>query len=80
MDSNSNDYCDFLYCIYTGSYYLILKLCKIHHLMLKKKHPTKGITKADLPAQANANLIKEDFTAELPIKNGLEILKFVLRI
>lgn len=60
-----------LYQNYTGSYYIILKLCKIHHLMLKKKHHTNGITKADLAAQASANLIKQDFTAELPNQKWL---------
>jgi len=37
-----------LYQGYTGSYYLILNLCKKHHLMLKKKYHAKGLTKADL--------------------------------
>ena len=60
-----------LYKNYTGSYYLILKLCKIHHLMLRKKRHTKGITKADLAAQASANLIKQDFTAESPNQKWL---------
>lgn len=60
-----------LYHGYTGSYYLILKLCKIHHLMLKKKHHSKGITKADLAAQASANLIKQDFTAASPNQKWL---------
>jgi putative transposase len=48
---------------YEGSYYLILKLCKTHHLMLKKKRHAQGITKADPAAQASENLIKQDFTA-----------------
>jgi putative transposase len=56
---------------YTGSYYLILKLCKKHHLMLKKKHHTKGITKADPAAQASENLIKQDFSASLPNQKWL---------
>ena len=29
---------------YTGTYYVILKLCKIYQLMLKKKYHAKGIT------------------------------------
>jgi len=56
---------------YTGSYYLILRLCRIHHLMLKKKHRCKGITKADPAAQASANLIKQDFTASSPNEKWL---------
>lgn len=60
-----------LYEGYTGSYYVILKLCKINHLMLKKKHHSKGITKADLTAQASENLIKQDFSAELPNQKWL---------
>jgi transposase InsO family protein len=60
-----------LYECYTGSYYIILKLCKLNHLMLKKKHYSKGITKADLTAQANENLIKQDFFAELPNQKWL---------
>ena len=43
---------------YTGSYYLILRLCRIYHLMLKKKHCCKGITKADPAAQASAKPLK----------------------
>ena len=56
---------------YTGSYYLILKLCKIHHLMLKKKYHAKGITKADLKAQASENLIQQDFSASSPNQKWL---------
>jgi len=39
--------------------------------MLKKKQYSKGITKADLSAQANENLIKQDFSAELPNRKWL---------
>lgn len=39
--------------------------------MLKKKYHAKGITKADRAAQASANLIKQDFTAELPNQKWL---------
>lgn len=60
-----------LYEGYTGSYYVILKLCKLHHLLLKKKQYSKGITKADLAAQANENLIKQDFSAESPNQKWL---------
>ncbi|KGP75192.1 transposase [Desulfosporosinus sp. Tol-M] len=60
-----------LYQNYTGSYYLILELCKIHHLMLKKKHHSNGITKVDRVAQASANLIKQDFTASSPNQKWL---------
>lgn len=60
---------------YTGSYYLILKLCKTHQLMLKKKWRPKGITKADPAVQASANLIQQDFSEQHPIKNGWEILR-----
>lgn len=56
---------------YTGSYYVILKLCKTHHLTLKKKHHSRGITKADLAAQASENLIKQDFTASSPNQKWL---------
>lgn len=56
---------------YTGSYYLVLKLCKEHHLMLKKTFHAKGITKADPAAQASENLIKQDFTASSPNKKWL---------
>ena len=48
---------------YTGTYYVILKLCKTHQLMLKKKYHAKGITKADPTAQASENLIQQDFSA-----------------
>lgn len=56
---------------YEGSYYLILKLCKKHHLMLKKKRHAQGITKADPAAQASENLIKQDFTASEPNQKWL---------
>ncbi len=56
---------------YTGSYYLILKLCKQHHLMLKKKHHAKGLTKADLAAQASENLIQQNFNASSPNEKWL---------
>lgn len=56
---------------YTGSYYLILTLCKKHDLMLKKKFHAKGITKADPAAQASENLIKQDFKASSPNKKWL---------
>lgn len=60
-----------LYQGYTGSYYLILKLCKDYHLMLKKKWRPKGITKADPAAQASANLIQQDFSAATPNQKWL---------
>ena len=60
-----------LYQGYTGSYYLILKLCKIHHLMLKKKRHSQGLTKADPAAQASLNLIQQDFTASAPNQKWL---------
>jgi len=60
-----------LYEGYSGSYYLVLKLCKLHNLMLKKKRYSKGITKADLAAQASENLIKQDFSAESPNQKWL---------
>lgn len=56
---------------YTGSYYLILKLCKKHHLMLKKKYHAKGITKADPAAQASENLIQQNFSASSPNQKWL---------
>ncbi|MHB1407187.1 MAG: IS3 family transposase [Desulfitobacteriaceae bacterium] len=56
---------------YTRSYYLILKLCKEHHLMLKKKFHAKGITKADPAAQASENLIRQDFSASSPNQKWL---------
>lgn len=56
---------------YTGSYYLILKLCKQHNLMLKKKHHAKGLTKADPAAQASENLIQQDFSASAPNQKWL---------
>jgi len=56
---------------YAGSYYLILKLCKVHQLMLKKKWHPKGITKADPAAQASANLIQQDFSAAAPNQKWL---------
>lgn len=60
-----------LYHGYAGGYYVIRTLCKRYHLMLKKKYHPKGITKADPTAQASANLIKQDFTAELPNQKWL---------
>lgn len=60
-----------IYHDYKGSYYLILKLCKIHDLMLKKKYRPKGLTKADPAAQASENLIKQDFTASSPNQKWL---------
>ena len=60
-----------LYHGYKGSYYLILKLCRMHHLMLKKKYRTKGITQADPAAQASENLIKQDFSALSPNQKWL---------
>jgi transposase InsO family protein len=56
---------------YTQSYYLILKLCKLHHLMLKKKYHAKGITKADPKAQVSENLIQQDFSASSPNQKWL---------
>lgn len=53
---------------YKGSYYVILTLCKKYHLMLKKKHRPKGLTKANPAAQASENLIQQDFTASSPNK------------
>ncbi len=60
-----------LYGNYTGSYYVILKLYKSYHLMLKKRRHAKGITKADPAAQASENLIRQDFTAESPNQKWL---------
>ena len=60
-----------LYHGYKGSYYLILKLCRTHHLMLKLKYRPKGITKADPAAQASENLIKQDFSASSPNQKWL---------
>lgn len=56
---------------YTGSYYVILKLCKKHRLMLKKRHHAKGLTKADLAAQASENLIQQNFSAPSPNQKWL---------
>ena len=56
---------------YTGTYYVILKLCKIYQLMLKKKYHAKGITKADPAAQASENLIQQDFSAAAPNQKWL---------
>jgi Transposase and inactivated derivatives len=56
---------------YKGSYYLVLKLCKLHHFMLKKKRRPKGLTKADPAAQASENLIQQDFTASSPNQKWL---------
>ncbi|MDD2372365.1 MAG: IS3 family transposase [Syntrophomonadaceae bacterium] len=56
---------------YTGSYYVILKLCKTHKLMLKKTWRPRGITKVDPAAQASANLIQQDFSAEAPNQKWL---------
>ena len=56
---------------YTGTYYVILKLCKTHQLMLKKKYHAKGITKADPTAQASENLIQQDFSAAAPNQKWL---------
>ncbi|MCL5781384.1 MAG: DDE-type integrase/transposase/recombinase [Firmicutes bacterium] len=39
--------------------------------MLKKKHHNRGITKADLAAQASENLIQQDFTASSPNQKWL---------
>ena len=51
---------------YTGTYYVVRRLCNTHHLMLKKKHHAKGLTKADPAAQASENLIQQDFSASAP--------------
>ncbi len=56
---------------YTRSYYLVLKLCKEHHLMFRKKFHAKGITKADPAAQASENLIQQDFSASSPNQKWL---------
>jgi transposase InsO family protein len=56
---------------YAGSYYLILKLCKQHNLMLKKRFHAKGVTKADTAAQASENLIQQDFSASAPNEKWL---------
>lgn len=56
---------------YTGSYYMIKRLCRIHNLMLKKKHRPKGLTKADPASHASENLIKQDFTASSPNQKWL---------
>ena len=56
---------------YTGTYYVVLKLCKLHQLMLKKKYHAKGITKADPTAQASENLIQQYFSAAAPNQKWL---------
>ncbi len=56
---------------YNGTYYVILKLCKIYQLMLKKKYHAKGITKADPTAQASENPIQQDFSAAAPNQKWL---------
>ena len=56
---------------YTGTYYVVLKLCKAHQLMPKKKHHAKGLTKADPAAQASENLIQQDFSASAPNQKWL---------
>jgi len=60
-----------LYQGYAGSYDLILKLCKTNKLMLKKTWRPHGITKADSATQARANLIQQDFSAEVPNQKWL---------
>lgn len=60
---------------YTGTYYVILKLCKLHQFILKKKYHAKGITKADPAAQASENLIQQDFSAAAPNQKWLGDIK-----
>ena len=59
-----------LYKGYIGSYSTVWRVCKDNNLIIKRKRITRGITKADSAAQKAENLIKQDFTAQVPIKNG----------
>ena len=52
------------------SYGKIYKLCKDNGLLQKIRKP-KGLTKADSKAQASEDLIKRDFTADVPNKKWL---------
>ncbi|CDX03129.1 Transposase InsF for insertion sequence IS3 [Desulfitobacterium hafniense] len=56
---------------YIGSYYVVLKLCQQHHLMLKKRRHPKGLTKADLTAQASENLLQQNFRTSSPNQKWL---------
>lgn len=56
---------------YTGSERTIRRVCKENGLMIRPKRKPNGITKADRKAEKSENLIKQDFTAEMPNKKWL---------
>jgi transposase InsO family protein len=49
----------------------LYRICKKYGLLIKRKRRPKGLTKADLKAQASENIIKQDFTAQAPNQKWL---------
>ena len=51
---------------YTGGKRTIYRICKENNLMIRCKHQSNGISKADADAQKSENLIAQNFSAKLP--------------
>lgn len=51
---------------YTGGGRRIYRICREHHLTIRRKRRPNGITKADRQAEKSENLINRDFTAQKP--------------
>ena len=51
---------------FKGSERTVRRVCQANGLMIHPKRKPNGITKADREAQKSENLIKQDFTAEVP--------------
>ena len=51
---------------YTGGSRRIYRICREHHLTIRRQRRPNGLTKADRQAEKSENLIKRDFTAAKP--------------
>ena len=51
---------------YTGGSRRIYRICREHHLTIRRQRRPNGLTKADRQAEKSENLIQRDFTAEKP--------------
>lgn len=51
---------------YTGGIGRVYRLCREHHLTIRRRRSPNGITKADRQAEKSENLIQRDFTATKP--------------
>lgn len=56
---------------YTGSIRTVYRICKEHHLLIRKKRNPKSITKTDKTAEKSENLIAQNFQADKPNEKWL---------